>query len=253
VTVRVLIADDEPPARLRVRSLLAKHPDYLVVGEAGDGAEAVDVLLAEGPDLIFLDIMMPELDGFEVIEAVAASGGPAPAIVFVTASEAFARQAFDVGAIDYLLKPFDQDRLDRALARVGERLRKAEPGLSDSLRTLLAGLGARPVYPARFLVRTGRRMHFVRVADVDWIDARGNYARLHVAGRTHLVRETMHALEAKLDPAIFIRVHRSAIVNVDRIGAVEPYRNGEFTITMRDGGWVRSSASYNERVRRLLA
>ena len=251
MTIRVLVADDEPPARARVRAMLQNRPGYRIVGEAGDGAAAVDVVVREAPDLIFLDVTMPQLDGFEVIDALEATGGVVPTIVFVTAFDEFALRAFEVGAIDYLLKPFDQDRFDRALARVAARGPSAA-ALPEALRSFLEGLGARRAFPARFLVRTGRRMQFVRVEELDWIDGRGNYLRLHVGGRTHLVRETMQGMEEKLDPAAFVRVHRSVIVRIDRIGSVEPYRRGDFLITMRDGACVRSSAAYKHRLRDLL-
>jgi len=251
MTTRVLVADDEPPARARVRAMLQDRPGYRIVGEAGDGAAAVDLVVREAPDLVFLDVTMPQLDGFEVIAALEATGGVVPTIVFVTAFDEFALHAFEVGAIDYLLKPFDQERFDRALARVAARGSSAA-ALPEALRRFLAGLGPRRAFPTRFLVRTGRRMHFVRVEDLDWIDGRGNYLRLHVAGRTHLVRDTMQGMEAKLDPTAFVRVHRSAIVKIDRIGSVEPYRHGDFLITMRDGACVRSSAAYKDRLRELL-
>lgn len=256
---RVLIADDEPPAVARVRAMLEGRAEYQVVGVASDGAEAVDLLLREQPDLVFLDIKMPKLDGFEVLEALRALHATPPAIVFVTAFDDFAVKAFDVGALDYLLKPFDRERFDRALARTAARTAARAPegtprarGIPDGLIEYLRTLPHGRAFPERFLVRTGRRMHFVRTADIDWLDAQGNYVQLHAAGRTHLVRDTMKGIETKLDPAKFVRVHRSAIINVDRIAEIEPHVHGQYVITLRDGSRVTSSAAHDDALRALL-
>ncbi|MEP6733694.1 MAG: LytTR family DNA-binding domain-containing protein [bacterium] len=258
---RVLIADDEPPARVRVRAMLASHPTYEIISEVGDGAAAVDVMLSERPDIVFLDIRMPELDGFEVIDALISASGAMPAIVFVTAYDAFAVKAFEVGALDYLLKPFDQPRFDRALESAAERielraLRAAggteamlvDPGIDSFLRTVRS----QRARPSRFLVRRGRQMQFVRAEEIDWLDAQGNYVRLHIGGRAHLLRDTMTAMETKLDPVQFVRVHRSAIVNIDRVAHIEPHVHGEFEVTMRDGARLTTSAAHSAKLRALL-
>ena len=251
--LRVVIADDEPLARQRVRSMLADRAECEVVGEAADGAEAVDLIVRERPDLVFLDVKMPELDGFEVIAALdeTVPGERVPAIVFVTAFGDYAVKAFEVRALDYLLKPFDRERFDRA---VESALARARDGgdVSRDLRDALTTLGERRRFASRFLVRSGSRMYFVRADDVEWADAAGNYARLHAAGRAHLVRRTMAALEQELDPERFVRVHRSAIVNVDRIAQIEPYLHGEYVITMRDGTRLTSSRAHGGRLRELL-
>ena len=255
--IRVVVVDDEPLARERLRTLLASRPEVELVAECGDGGSAVETIAATRPDLVFLDVQMPELDGFEVLDALRLLDPPAlPAVVFVTAYDAYALRAFEVRALDYLLKPFDRSRFDEALGRALERLRGRESaGMtveSGALAALLAELRAERGWRERFVVRTGSRISFVRTEEVDWIDAEGNYLRLHVAGRTHLVRETMKSVEAELDPSRFVRVHRSAIVNVDRIASLEPYFHGEYVVTLRDGARLTSSRSHSARLRALL-
>ncbi|MGQ0649899.1 MAG: LytR/AlgR family response regulator transcription factor [Gemmatimonadaceae bacterium] len=255
MTTRVLIADDEAPARARVRAMLAPHATCDVVGEARDGAAAVDAIIEESPDVVFLDVRMPGLDGFEVLAALDELGRRAPVIVFVTAFDAFAVRAFEVGALDYLLKPFDQARFDRALRSAGQRARARRgsslPAAPHELRALLEQY-ARETFPQRHLVRVGRKLQFVRTADIDWVEADGNYVRLHAGGRSHLLRETMKAMGARLDPRVFVRVHRSAIVNLDHVAHAEPHEHGEYVLVMRDGARLTSSAAHGARLRELL-
>jgi len=265
--IRIVIADDEPLARQRIRSLLEDRRDVMIVGEARDGAEAVDVILRERPDVVFLDVKMPELDGFEVIAALEEMSQPdaeagatssSPAIVFVTAFGEFAVKAFEVRALDYLLKPFDRARLDRALESAATRRAKRATDRSGStpfdpaLRELLAMLRSEERREERFLIRSGHRMYFVLASDIDWADAAGNYVRLHAQGRAHLHRDTMKALESRLDPRRFVRIHRSAIVNIDRIAQIEPYVHGEYVVTMRDGTRLTSSRAHSAGLRALL-
>jgi len=249
--IRLVIADDEPLARQRIRTLLEDRRDVAIVGEARDGAEAVDMILRERPDVVFLDVKMPELDGFEVIAALdeMASGDP-PAIVFVTAFGEFAVKAFEVRALDYLLKPFDRARLDRALESASAR--RATGVAAPALRELLGMLRSEERREQRFLIRSGHRMYFVLASDIDWADAAGNYVRLHAQGRAHLHRDTMKALETRLDPQRFVRIHRSAIVNIDRIAQIEPYVHGEYVVTMRDGTRLTSSRAHSAGLRALL-
>jgi two-component system, LytTR family, response regulator len=278
--VRVAIVDDEPAARERLRMLLAEAPGVSVVAECGDGADAVATLAALAPpaELLFLDVQMPELDGFGVLAALADLLGAErlPAVVFVTAYDEYALRAFDVSAVDYLLKPFDRARFARALARGVARARAAvapregardgvreavraelrgelRGELREELRALLAHV-RRPdaAYAERFAVRAAGRVYFVRAADVDWLDVEGNYVRLHVGGKVHVVRGPLGAVEARLDPAAFVRVHRSAIVRVDRIASLEPYFHGEYVVTLRDGSRLTSSRSYSAGLRALL-
>ena len=261
MTLRVIIADDEPPARSRMRAMLASHPEVEIVAEAENGREAADAIVNEQPDLVFLDIRMPELSGFEVIDAIRETDLPCPGIVFVTAYDEHAVKAFEVRAMDYLLKPFDQERFDRTLHNAAEQLRArrllaegAEPErrIAPAVEDILGGMLEQQDYSARLLVRRGRRMMFVSTKDVDWMEAQGNYVRLHIGGKEHLLRETMTSLEARLDPTLFMRVHRSAIVNRDRIDYIEPYLHGDFTIAMRDGTRLTTSASYSAKLRRIL-
>ena len=255
-TTRVVVADDEPLARERLRMLLAAHPAHEVVAECEDGAQAVEAIATLAPDLVLLDIRMPALSGIEVVEALAAGDGPAPAVVFVTAYDEYALRAFEVSALDYLLKPVDQERLDRALAKAARRPAAPDgsdgPALDPALRTFLETLRAERAYPARFLVRDAKGLYFVRADEVEWVDAQGNYVALHARGRVHLVRDTMRAFEAKLDPTRFVRVHRSAIVNLDHVQRLEPHAHGEYVITLRDGTRLTSSRAHGTRLHALL-
>lgn len=257
--IRIVIADDEPLARQRIRSLLEDRRDVAIAAEARDGGEAVDMILRERPDVVFLDVKMPELDGFEVIAALdemsqadaeAETSSFSPAIVFVTAFGEFAVKAFEVRALDYLLKPFDRARLDRALESAAAR--RVTGGAAPALRELLAMLRTEQRREERFLIRSGHRMYFVLASDIDWADAAGNYVRLHANGRAHLHRDTMKAIESKLDPRRFVRIHRSAIVNIDRIAQIEPYVHGEYVVTMRDGTRLTSSRAHSAGLRALL-
>jgi two-component system, LytTR family, response regulator len=251
VTSRVLVADDEPLARERIRGMLARLPAYAIVAECGDGASTVEAILRERPDILLLDIRMPELDGFEVLAALEGMDA-APAVVFTTAHSEYAVRAFEVRAADYLLKPFDRARFERALVSAAERRARAPAQVDEDLRAILGSLRARERYPPRFLVRSSGEMYFVRAADIDWVDAQGNYVRLHAAGRTHLVRDTMKEFAAKLDPALFVRIHRSAIVNIDRVARLEPYGHGEYVITLRDGTRLTSSRAHSASLHALL-
>jgi two-component system LytT family response regulator len=250
---RVLIADDEPLARERIQLLLAKRDDYEVVGESSDGTSAVDAILELKPDVVFLDIRMPGLSGIEVAQALDTEDEIAPAIVFVTAHDEFALAAFDVSAADYLLKPVDRDRFARALERVDARLAATrESGLDPALRMVLEQLQSQRSFPKRFLVRATKGYYFVKADDVEWVDAQGNYVRLHAGGRSHMVRATMKGFEQQLDPERFVRVHRSAIVGVDCVERIEPHEHGEYRLTLRDGTRLTSSRAHSEGLRRLL-
>ena len=250
--LRALIVDDEPLARRRLSRLLTGEGGVDVVGEAAEGQEALDAIRSLRPDVVFLDVQMPGLTGTEVVRALA--GEEAPYLIFVTAFDSYGVEAFDLGAVDYLLKPFDADRLRRALARVRERRGGPRPGEADivealrrveerqrSLARALAAGGA-----DRILVRAGERLHFVATADIDWIEAEGNYVRLHTAIGSPLVRRTLASLEATLDPSRFLRVHRSAIVNVDAVDGLIADFNGAYTVRLRGGRELRLSRGYRE-------
>ena len=252
-SIRALIVDDEPLARERVRTLLAAERDVELVGECGDGAEAVAAIERLAPDLVFLDVQMPEVDGFEVLQAIPAAR--LPAVIFVTAYDRYALKAFEVHALDYLLKPFDRERFGLALDRArGEFARGDASGpIAKRLLELLEGLKSERRYAPRLVVRESGRVFFLDVAEIDWIEAVGNYARLHVGKRSHLLRETMKALESRLDPERFVRLHRSSIVNVERIRIVETTRRGDHGVVLADGTHLAASRGYAERLRKLMA
>jgi two-component system LytT family response regulator len=240
--LRVLIVDDEPLARERLRGLLRGLPDVVVAGECRDGAEAVAALRDGQADLVFLDVQMPGLDGFDVIRAV----GPAqmPAVVFVTAYDR-ALQAFEVHALDYLLKPFQVERFTDAVARAVRLVRQHEGGaVPQRLESLLADLkpAARPA--AHLLVRTRARVYFVPADEIDYVESAGNYVRLHAGRQVHLLRQTMNTLEAQLDPERFLRIHRSYIVNIGRVQELRPVYTGEFEVLLKDGTRLTMSRGY---------
>lgn len=250
---RVLIADDEALARERIRMLLSRHTEYEVVGETANGTDTLEAVLSLTPDVVFLDIRMPGLNGIEVAQALDTDDTAVPVIVFVTAHDDFALAAFDVSAADYLLKPVDRERFDRAVERVAVRLESERAaGLDPALRALLERLDAQKRYPSRFLIRGTRGYYFVKAADVEWVDAQGNYVRLHAEGRGHLIRATMKAFERQLDPERYVRVHRSAIVAIDGIERIESHQHGEYIITLRDGSRLTSSRAHSERLRELM-
>ena len=221
MTVRVVIADDEPPARRKLRWLLSAHPDIAIEGEASTGPETVETLRRVRPDALFLDVQMPGMDGFRALEALGDCGNTQ--VIFVTAYEEYALRAFEVEALDYLLKPVSEERL----AAVVERLRRAVGGKPEGAGT--AG------YWKRILVRGAHVAYFVRVDEVDWIEADRNYLALHCGSREHLVRSTLESFVARLDPAEFVRVNRSTVVNLDRVRELRPRSHGEYGVVLRDG------------------
>jgi len=234
---RVLIVDDEALARERVRTLLSSAPGVTVVGECSGGREAVETIIAERPDLVFLDIQMPDVNGFEVLEAVAPEW--LPAVVFVTAHDEYALRAFDVHAIDYLLKPIEPERFTRALGR-------ARAAGGQKLLDLLDAVGT------RLVIRAKGKISLLDPADIDWIEADGKHARLHVGRETHVIRQQLKRLEQRLAPHGFVRVHRSAIVNVDRIKELEPWFHGEYVVILKDGTKLTSSAAHSEALHRII-
>ena len=287
MTLRVMVVDDERLARQRLRRLL-KDEGVDAVGECADGREAVAALREQPPDLLFLDVQMPELDGFGVLAEVGVER--MPPVVFVTAYDQYAVRAFEVNALDYLLKPFDAERFRKAFRKARESIERASAqAQSERLTALLArladvavtaetpvpaaaGAAATAAAPApaggaaatattaapgeryleRLLVKNEGRVFFVRTADIDWIEASGNYLRLHVGRDVHMIRETMGTLEAKLDPRQFLRVHRSTIVRTDCIREMQPWFSGEYVIILRDGTRLKLSRSYREPVAQQL-
>lgn len=240
--IRVLIAEDEPLARERIRSLLEQEEDVEIVGEVGDGRTAVEEIRSAEPDLLFLDVNMPELTGFEVIEEIGIDA--MPPVVFVTAYDQFAVHAFDAHAVDYILKPFDEDRFRTAVERARETLKNQQAGSLDRRLTDLLEDLRRPRFLERLAVKSGGKITFLRTGEIEWIGAEGNYARLHAGDKSHLMRETMTSLETKLDPARFIRIHRSTIVNADAIVELEPLFQGDYVVILRNGTRLTSSRGY---------
>jgi two-component system LytT family response regulator len=246
--LRVVIADDEPIGRERIRRLLRRDPEVRVVGECADGRETLTAIQVERPDLLFLDVQMPELDGFAVLAE--APRAWLPAVVFVTAYERYALQAFDSEAVDYLLKPFTERRFYAALERARAAVARGEGTSVDRLDALLARLAGR--YWHRVLVRDNDRTLVVPVGEIDWIEAAGNYVRLHAGTRAHLLRETMQGLEAHLDPARFARVHRGAIVNLARVREIEPWYSGDGLLLLTTGAKLRLSRTHRDVLERRL-
>lgn len=246
--LRVVIADDERLSRRALRAQLEKRDDIVIVAECGDGRTALAAIEREEPDVVFLDIQMPHLDGFELLERL--ESGVAPAVIFVTAYDEHAIRAFQVQAVDYLLKPFDESRLNAAVEHALSRRR--EQALSVRLESVLNSLRTGAVHgerrhARRLLVRHSGHACFVTSTDIDWIEAVGNDVRLHVGDQTHLLKAAISELERKLDHQ-FMRIHRSTIVNLDRIHHIEPYGGSDYQVVLRDGTKLRVSRSSRDRL-----
>jgi len=253
VKTRALIVDDEPLARERLRQLLASEADVEVIGECVDGASAIQVIREQAPDLVFLDVQMPGVDGFGVLAALPAEARPG--VIFVTANDQFALRAFDVHAVDYLLKPFDKERFQTALRRGLTRVQRSQAQqLHTQINALLAEVRPADKAPRveRFAVKSSGRVLLVKIEDIDWIEAADNYVSLHVGGEEHLHRETMAAMEDLLPPDRFMRISRSTIVNLDRIKELQPMFHGEYTVILRNGTRLTLSRSYREKLGQLL-
>jgi two-component system, LytTR family, response regulator len=249
--IRTLIVDDEPLARSWLRGLLEDHDDIEILAECANGVEAVDRILVLDPDLVFLDVQMPELDGLGVLQML--SENRPKCLVFVTAFDKFAIRAFELHAMDYLLKPFDRDRFQVTLERARTQLAaKRSDIVPERLQALLDAMPQLSKRPDRIAVKDNGAVFFVRVADVDWIEAYGNYVRLHVGETSHLLLQTMTGMEAKLDPERFLRIHRSTIVNIDRIARLEPLFHGEYSVRLTGGAQLTLSRGYREKLQALL-
>jgi len=233
VKIRTLLVDDEPLARSNIAVLLRQDPQIDIIGECGSGAEALGEIRVSKPDLLFLDVQMPECDGFDVLEML--GNDLPPAVIFVTAYDQYAVRAFEAGALDYLLKPFDNARFELAVARAKQRMREAS-----------RGEGQRQV--ERIVVKSAGEVCFVKIADIDWIEAADYYACLHVGAKNHLLRRSLSELEAELDPKQFCRVHRSGIVNLDRVSSLTLDEDGEYEVLLRTGPRVRMSRRYRKEL-----
>ena len=258
--VRVMIVDDEPLARSAIKLLLKGDAEIEVISEAGSGPEAVKLINMSAPDLLFLDIQMPGMNGFEVLEKINVES--IPAIVFVTAFDQYALRAFEVHALDYLLKPFDDARFEKALRQAKAQIEQREINrLSQKLFALLEDReerqteeprAARSKYLTRLMIKSASRIFFLKVEEIDWIGAEDYYVRLHFGRKTHLLRETMNELEAKLDPEKFLRIHRSSIINLDRVKEMHAHFNGDYVVILQDGTELKLSRSRREQLQALL-
>ncbi len=249
--IRTLVVDDELPARRRVLDLLEKQNDIEVTGMARDGREAVDQIRNSRPDLMFLDIQMPNLDGFGVLQEVGQK--LMPVTIFVTAYDAFAIRAFDAHALDYLLKPFADERFEAALVRARNFIRGHRAGeFTERVATLLAERATMPTAIERLAIKSGGRVTFLEVREIDWIEAAGVYVNLHAGGRTYLYRSSMGSLHKRLDPKLFIRLHRSVTVNANRIRELEVRTHGDHTVILKDGKRLPLSRNYRTQLEEWL-
>jgi two-component system, LytTR family, response regulator len=249
--IRALIVDDELLARKFIRRMLKHEPDWELVGEAGDGNEAVDAIRTHKPDLVFLDVQMPEMDGFAVLEKIGI--GQLPDIIFTTAYESYAIRAFELHALDYLLKPFDQQRFRDAIRHAKERLhsRQHEDGRRQ-IGALLERIKSKQPYVERLIIKADGRITFLNTHEIDWIEADDKYVHLHTAKGARMVRQTLTAMETQLDPARFVRIHRSAMVNIERIKELQPLFNGEYSLLMEDKTKLTLSRTYKDKLFGLL-
>jgi two-component system LytT family response regulator len=249
--IRTVVVDDEPIARERVLALLRSEEDVEVVCECSDGVQALSAIQHQSPDLVFLDVQMPGVDGFGVIEAI----GPErmPTVVFVTAYDEYALRAFEVHALDYLLKPFGRTRFQETLKHARASLERRRAGdLGRRLLALVNDIKPEPPRLERLVVKSGGRVFFLRTEEIDWVEAAGNYVRLHLGSESHLFRETMSRMEARLDVRRFVRVHRSHIVNTERIKELQPWFNGESVVVLRNGTRLPLSRGYRDRLQEQL-
>ena len=248
---RVLIVDDEPLARGRLRALLEKEPDAEIVGEAAHGLEAVDRIGELKPDLVFLDIQMPELDGFGVLASI--DPEHRPLIIFVTAFDQFAVKAFEARALDYLLKPYDRERFQAAFRRAVDELKRATPApVQAKVDGLVNDLDAAGRSSDRLAIKSNGRILLIRPGDIDWVGAADNYVELHIGTETHLIRETISAWEKRLNAVQFLRISRSAIVNLDRVKELQPLFHGEYAVILFNGVRLTLARSQRDKVDQLL-
>jgi len=249
--IRVLIVDDEPLARKRLRELLKDDHEIAVIGECANGAETISATQELAPDLIFLDVQMPGIDGLAVSEAL--DGKKSPLVIFVTAYEQYAVRAFDVQAVDYLLKPFDRARFTQAMNRAKERFReKHRDDVNRQILGLLSEIKDKPQYLDRLVIKNNDRVFVLKTDEIDWIEAEGNYVRVHFGKQSSLIRETLTHLGARLDPRKFPRIHRSRLVNIDRIKELQPWSHRDWRIILRNGAELRLSRNYRDRLHHLL-
>jgi two-component system LytT family response regulator len=249
--IRAVIVDDEPLARRRIRRMLAADTEIEIIEDCSNGREAIKAIGKQTPDLVFLDVQMPEVDGFAVLQAI--SPEKMPLVIFVTAFDRYAIKAFEVYALDYLLKPFDRQRFEKSLQRAKSRLMSERAGdLGQRALSLLEELKARSSHIERLVIKSGGRAFFLKIDEIDWIEAEGKYVRLHVGKESYLLREAISSLEAQLDPKRFPRIHRSSIVNIERIRELQPWFHNEYRVILRDGTELMLSRSFRKKLGELL-
>jgi two-component system LytT family response regulator len=250
-TIRTLIVDDEPLARRRIRRMLAHDPEVAIVGDCSNGRDAIAAIKSESPDLIFLDVQMPEVDGFDVLASTEAKRPPL--VIFVTAYDQYALRAFEVAAVDYLVKPFDRRRFEGALDRAKTRHASGRDSeLKQQTLALLTELKAQSSHVERLVIKAGGRAFFLKTGEIDWIEAEGKYVRLHVGKESYLLREAIGSMEAQLDPKKFPRIHRSTIVNIERVRELQPWFHNEYRVILKDGTELMLSRSCRKRLGELL-
>lgn len=249
--IRILLVDDEPLAREMLREMLQGDPQVEIVGESCNGREALEAIRAESPDLIFLDVQMSEVGGFEVLGSLEKDS--LPYVIFVTAYDQYAVRAFEVQALDYLLKPFDQERFDISWQRAKSQLARDRNGGTDQrILALLEELKAGNRYLERLVIKAAGRIYFLDTAEIDWIEAEGNYVSVHSARKSHLLRETISSLESQLDPKKFVRIHRSSIVRLDFIQELQPWFHGEYRVILNDGTQLTLSRNHRDKLQEAL-
>ncbi len=249
--IRVLLVDDEPLARDMLREMLQNDPQVVIVGESCNGREALEAIRAHSPDVLFLDVQMPEVGGFEVLDSLAKE--QIPHVIFVTAYDQYAVRAFEVHALDYLLKPFDQERFNVAWRRAKAQIqRDRTTGMDQRIVSLLEELKAGKKYLERLVIKANGRIYFLEANEIDWIEAEGNYVSVHSAKKSHLLRETISSLESQLDPKKFVRIHRSSIVRIDQIQELQPWFHGEYRIILHDGTQLTLSRNHRDKLQEAL-
>ena len=251
--IKTIIVDDEAPARARIRQLLRHEPDFTLICECANGGQAVDAIQREQPDLVFLDVQMPRLGGLEVCQAIATAGIPLPMVIFVTAYDAYALKAFEVHAIDYLLKPFDRERFLQAIDHARRQFAHSKQADAQSrLVAVLEDFVPASKKPDRLVFKENGRIVFVKPETIDWVEADGNYIRLHADGSSHYVRETLGSLEAQLPQEKFMRISRSIIVNLDRVKELQPMFYGDYSVILQDGSKLSMSRTYRDRLESIV-
>lgn len=249
--IRTLIVDDEPLARRKIRRMLTRDPEVEILGDCANGREAIDAICAHNPELVFLDIQMPEVDGFDVLTSIPPA--ELPFVIFVTAYDQYALRAFEVSAVDYLVKPFDRRRFEKALQRAKTRLVTARGSdVNQQTLALLEELKARSSHIERLVIKAGGRAFFLKTDEIDWIEAEGKYVRLHVGKESYLLREAIGNIEGQLDPKKFPRIHRSTIVNIERVRELQPWFHNEYRVILKDGTELMLSRSCRKRLGELL-